>query len=170
MIVNPNDRHDRVSLVLNLALLLLRLQFFLYRDDFVEPATEDCVTTFDCLKASLSYGLRSDAGVAVLLSHTLGDRYILDLLYFMVINVTLMNMLMGIIVDTFSELRHQKRERLRDTTEKCFICGIEKRTFDKESADRQGFAVHIKKEHCMWNYIFYMVFIWEQVCRSLSPL
>ena len=49
---------------------------------------------------------------------------------------------------------------MRDTTEKCFICGIEKNTFNR-TLDREAFRVHTKKDQNLWNYIFFIIYIWE---------
>ena len=52
-------------------------------------------------------------------------------------------------------------ERLEDTTEVCFICGIDKLTFDRNDTDH-GFAKHIRTEHNMWNYLYFFIYLWEQ--------
>lgn len=39
-------------------------------------------------------------------------------------------MLLGIIIDTFAELRDQKKERENNVRGKCFICGLDKYEFD----------------------------------------
>merc|ERR1711998_555975 len=89
-------------------------------------------------------------------------RMTMDLMYFVVVLVILLNVVFGIILDTFSELRTEKNDRMQDTLEVCFICGIEKETFDKSSNDHQGFRRHIKEDHYMWNYLKFVIFIWEQ--------
>jgi hypothetical protein len=91
----------------------------------------------------------------------LNDQWFFMMAFDLCIRFVLHNVVMGIIVDTFSELREEKIERLRDTTETCFICGFDKQVFDRDKAS-EGFNVHVKKEHCMWNYVFFMIYIWEQ--------
>lgn len=84
--------------------------------------------------------------------------------YFMfdiAIRFVLLNVIRGITVDTFSELRVAKIEKTRDIMETCFICGLDKQIFDRDKASR-GFRAHIKKEHNMWNYLYFIIYIWEQ--------
>lgn len=96
------------------------------------------------------------------MKHTLGTRYILDLLYFLIVLIVLLNVIFGIIIDTFGDLRTKKIERQLDTTEKCFICGIDKQVFDRASETLNGFKSHIKLDHNMWNYLYFIIFVWEQ--------
>ena len=50
---------------------------------------------------------------------------------------------------------------MKDTLEKCFICGIEKNSFNR-TLDRDAFRVHTKIDQNLWNYIFFVIFLWEQ--------
>merc|ERR1719329_2024385 len=50
---------------------------------------------------------------------------------------------------------------MKDTTEMCFICGIEKVTFERQ-IDRTAFDVHVKNYHYMWNYFYFIIYLWEQ--------
>jgi len=67
----------------------------------------------------------------------------------------------GITIDTFVELRKELEKRMKDTLEKCFICGIEKNTFNR-TLDRDAFRVHTKLDQNLWNYIYFIIFLWEQ--------
>ena len=117
---------------------------------------------YDCMKMTLSYGLQNGGGIADSFSHTTGPRLILDLTFFCVVLVVLLNVFLGMIIDTFSSLRADKIERLRDTMEVCFICGIEKQIFDRASDEPDGFKTHIKIDHNMWNYLYFIFLLWEQ--------
>jgi len=97
-----------------------------------------------------------------MLEYTTDRRLWIDLLYFVFVLVVLLNVVFGIIIDTFSELRQKKMERLSDTFGTCFICGQAKEIFDKAAASPHGFKEHIVNDHKMWNYVFFMIFIWEQ--------
>jgi len=54
----------------------------------------------------------------------------------------------------------KKKEKLEDTTEICFICGIDKSDFDQLGG--RVWQKHIGDEHNMWAYLKFMVFIWQQ--------
>jgi hypothetical protein len=106
--------------------------------------------------------LRSDGGIGDFMNISLGTRYIVDTLYFVVVIVILLNVIFGIVIDTFGNLRAEKDDRQTDTKGFCFICGIDKQVFDRASDGVQGFTVHIKSDHNMWNYLFFIIYIWEQ--------
>lgn len=69
--------------------------------------------------------------------------------------------MVGITIDTFVELRKDLEERLDDTNERCFICGIEKNTFNR-TLDRDAFDVHTKVDQNLWSYVYFIIYIWEQ--------
>lgn len=98
-----------------------------------------------------------------MMTHTLGERFWLDLLFFFVVLIVMLNIIFGIIIDTFAELRTNKVERLEDTREKCFICGVDRGEFNKASdSTLGGFHTHYHADHNMWAYFYFMVHIWEQ--------
>jgi len=130
-----------------------------YRD---EVSTGFCDTLYDCLKHTLSYGFQNGGGIGDTFDHSTGVRLILDLSFFVVVLVVLLNVFLGMIIDTFSSLRADKLERLRDTNEVCFICNIDKQVFDRASDEPEGFKTHIKIDHNMWNYLYFIFLLWEQ--------
>jgi hypothetical protein len=89
-------------------------------------------------------------------------RWLLDETYYLLIIVMLLNIIFGIIIDTFSSLRLQKLARMEDTVGVCFICGIEKQIFDRASDEPDGFKKHVKLDHNMWNYLYFIFLLWEQ--------
>lgn len=72
----------------------------------------------------------------------------------MIVNIILLNIIFGIIIDTFAELRNKRADMDKDKRTTCFICGIDRFRFDLET---DGFEYHIKNEHNVWNYVFYMI-------------
>ena len=62
----------------------------------------------------------------------------------------------GIIIDSFGELRDQKREIEEDMENTCFICSIDRHTFERQA---NGFEHHIKKDHCMWHYLYFFIYL-----------
>ena len=91
-----------------------------------------------------------------------GDILWLHFLYFLIVTIAMLNIIFGIIVDTFSSLRADKNEKQRDTTEVCFICGQSKQKFDRAANSPDGFKDHIKNDHNMWSYLAFVFFVWEQ--------
>jgi hypothetical protein len=93
---------------------------------------------------------------------TIGTRWVLDQAYYLLVILVLLNIIFGIIIDTFGSLRLDKLQRAEDTLNVCFICGIEKQIFDRASDEPDGFKTHIKLDHNMWNYLYFIFLLWEQ--------
>ena len=49
---------------------------------------------------------------------------------------------------------------LQDKTEKCFICGIDKKALEKKSLDLK--THYIRQNHKLWNYVFYLYYLDKQ--------
>jgi hypothetical protein len=86
------------------------------------------------------------------------DRYIIDLLFYLLVLIILINIVFGIIIDTFSELRETRKQKNTDMKEFCFICGYDKLAFGKGNGG-PGFEHHIQEEHCLWSYLNFIIAI-----------
>jgi len=124
----------------------------------------ECDYLFKCLQWAVGFGMRNGGGLADYFNASSRYRmqysYILDWAFFVVIVIIFMSILFGIIIDRFGQLREEKKEKLEDTTEICFICGIDKSDFDQLGG--RVWQKHIGDEHNMWAYLKFMVFIWQQ--------
>ena len=92
-------------------------------------------------------GLRTGGGAGdmlplppdVLLTHEdtfkyMGLRALYDLTFFIIISTIAMNIVFGIIVDTFSELRNKRYEIEADRLSSCFICSLRADEFERAGA------------------------------------
>jgi len=79
-----------------------------------------------------------------------------DLSFFIIVTVIGLNIIFGIIVDTFSELRDERYRIVEDMQSVCFICGLPSYDFDRKAA---GFEYHVKKEHNMWGYLLFSIYL-----------
>ena len=73
--------------------------------------------------------------------------------------IIMINIVSGIIIDQFGTLREDLAKYTFDLDNYCFICGFDKETIEKLSKTQRGFKDHIKREHYMWNYLFYIAYI-----------
>ena len=55
-------------------------------------------------------------------------RAIFDLSFFLIVIIMFFNIIFGIIIDTFAELRDNKRQIDEDIRNNCFICNIDRQT------------------------------------------
>ena len=121
-----------------------------------------CDTLWGCTKFVVDYGILMGEGVGEALNHTVGKRWLLDTLAFFAITTGIFNLVAGVIITTFTQLREEKEARIQNTEEVCFICGIDKHIFDRAANDPEGFKFHISEDHNMWNYLYFYFFIKEQ--------
>lgn len=63
------------------------------------------------------------------------------------------NIVQGIMIDTFAELRDKREKIDEDMKTRCFICAASKEDLEKRN---ESFAEHTEKKHLIWNYIFYI--------------
>ncbi|XP_071993267.1 inositol 1,4,5-trisphosphate-gated calcium channel ITPR3 isoform X1 [Engystomops pustulosus] len=128
-------------------------------DDGTERA---CDTLLMCIVTVLNHGLRNGGGVGDILRKPSKEeslfpaRVIYDLLFFFIVIIIVLNLIFGVIIDTFADLRSekQKKEEVLKTT--CFICGLERDKFDNKTV---SFEEHIKEEHNIWNYLYFIVLV-----------
>jgi len=138
--------------------------FMYFRHDLVADVQQDhfCRNLFDCYLVTLGYGLREGGGVGDVFRTTLGKRWLLDVSFYLAISLGMLNLIAGVIITTFGQLRENKGIRVADTVGVCFICNIDKQVFDRASAEPEGFKTHVKVDHNMWNYMYFIFLLWEQ--------
>lgn len=136
-----------------------------YQMYFDDPGNSShCKTLFECVVSVFRLGLLNGALV------TNGDsifrednealvsnfglyipRTIFDLTFFIIVTTVGLNIVFGIIVDTFSELRDERYKTEADKKGFCFICHIAAYEFERRA---DGFDHHTRCEHNMWDYIY----------------
>ncbi|CAF3997190.1 unnamed protein product, partial [Rotaria sp. Silwood2] len=121
-----------------------------------------CDTLFMCIVTTLNKGLRNGGGIGDVLRQPSSReplyffRVIYDMMFFFIVIIITLNLIFGVIIDNFADLRTEKQrndEILRNT---CFICALDRKSFDNKHVT---FEDHIRKVHNMWNYVYFMVLI-----------
>lgn len=134
-----------------------------FRDDQIgSDNIEVCNTYFSCLMNSFNIGIRGGGGLGDFIKfHSNGEalsyigRLFFDVFFFIMINIILLGIFFGIIVDSFKELRNAMTKRNRDEDNVCFTCGLERYMLERKGID---FDEHLET-HNMWNYFFYVVYL-----------
>ncbi|XP_060018586.1 inositol 1,4,5-trisphosphate receptor type 3 isoform X1 [Lagenorhynchus albirostris] len=134
----------------------------LAEDEELDSTERACDTLLMCIVTVMNHGLRNGGGVGDILRKPSKDeslfpaRVVYDLLFFFIVIIIVLNLIFGVIIDTFADLRSekQKKEEILKTT--CFICGLERDKFDNKTV---SFEEHIKFEHNMWNYLYFIVLV-----------
>jgi len=143
-----------------LGFLVMRNNYFL-PEDF--PDVRPCDKMIDCFFVTIREGLINGGGMADYLPPRSIEepanfyaRFVFDLSFFIIVLIILMNIIFGIILDTFAALREETQNKTNDMKNTCFICSIDRSTFDRNGTP---FEIHIKAEHNMWMYLYYLVYL-----------
>ncbi|KAK3607291.1 hypothetical protein CHS0354_002916 [Potamilus streckersoni] len=87
--------------------------------------------------------------------------------FFIIITIIGLYLILGIIIDTFSQLRDSKWEIDKDMQNTCFICSRKSQDFERH---RGGFERHVKMEHNQWAYLFFFIHLDETQTDDYSAL
>ena len=141
------------------------LQDSFWNDSFGESGENQCTSMLQCLQTIVSLGPRSSGGIGDMLTResfsennrsTYYLRFFYDVFSFAIVNLIFLNIIFGIIIDTFAELRDEKRMFEEDRKGKCAICSLDKTVFDKQI---NGFEYHTKNSHNVWNYYYFLYYL-----------
>lgn len=121
-----------------------------------------CDSLVMCIVTTLNQGLRNGGGIGDILRAPSSTeplfvaRVVYDLLFFFIVIIIVLNLIFGVIIDTFADLRSEKQQKELILKNTCFICGLNRSAFDNKTV---SFEEHIKCEHNMWHYLYFIVLV-----------
>ncbi|PAA56314.1 hypothetical protein BOX15_Mlig033347g5, partial [Macrostomum lignano] len=130
-----------------------------------------CRDLHQCFISVLRFGLIGDLFDNLVPEDAAGEKRSFDsflpvaifhIAFFILITTVGLNIIFGIIVDTFSELRNMKWTAEVDMRDNCFICSRNSYDFEHHG---MGFDYHVRQEHNMWAYIFFFIHL-EDTARN----
>jgi inositol 1,4,5-triphosphate receptor type 3 len=144
--------------------------FFIY-NDVLFPASQEsvtegfCFSSVQCYLFFMSRGSLSNGGISndierISYKDDVGNfmgRFFFDVLFFLLISLYIGKMFLSFIIDTFGELRSQNADNTNDKENICFICQISRDECLMKNID---FDKHIKYVHNMWNYVYYLNYLY----------
>ncbi|XP_064638087.1 inositol 1,4,5-trisphosphate receptor type 2-like isoform X2 [Lineus longissimus] len=147
------------------------IAFAFFRPTFDPSQNWYCKNLFQCFVTIIRYGLIGDMfeglrghgrssgqNMPIHDSEANFERFgmyvLFNVSFFIFITTIGLNIIFGIIVDTFSELRDLKWTAEKDMRDCCFVCS--RISYDFEHYGK-GFQHHCKYEHNMWSYIFFFI-------------
>ena len=141
------------------------LSYNFLRDEFaieIEGGTEEnvCSSLLECTWTYFNHGLRSGGGIGDILPEVpygkgmYWIRFFNDFIFFASASLIVLNMLLGVIVSFFSEIREEDNFKENDIKNNCFICNIDRATFER---NKIKFEDHKKFEHNVKLYIRFLV-------------
>jgi hypothetical protein len=160
--------YDKLLVTLVLTILVIFCYSFILLTNYSGSIDDDeygqtvCETFVSCFINSVNLGLRLDGGIGgtlklVTTRAATGEfwgRFFFDLSFFIIVRLILLNVIAGIIIDTFSDLRDELTRNNHDVKNVCYICGIDRWKLEQQAVD---FDDHINNVHNKWKYLFFLI-------------
>jgi len=143
--------------------------FQFFHKDFVDNHLV-CQTLLFCFLECFNYGMRNGGGVGDSLhahnfewhiSHWAG-RTVMDLIFFLLVNIILLNVVFGIIIDKFGDFRDKTFARTVDMENTCFICGKSR----AQLSLYVDYNDHVDIHHKVLNYWHFILYIKNKSKKS----
>ena len=154
--------------------------FFYLNDNFEADIENDipdnyCLCLSFCFMTNFDAGIRARGGAAdqmvrISFERNTGlysTRIIYDISYFLICIIIMIDLVFGIILGTFSDMREKERKHDSDKINNCFVCHINRETVEKRKED---FKYHRDKKHNLWNYVHYMIFLKFSEIHELNAM
>lgn len=135
--------------------------FLYYRNDYIHFPSDN-TSMYNSLLLAFTFGIRAPEGVGQYMLETIGARMILDVGTYFVTVVLLRNIFFGIIINAFGEIRNTMDERSEHSANRCFVCGVDRYEFDKQSLEEYDFKYHREVTHNIENYLYFIIRLWQQ--------
>jgi hypothetical protein len=149
--------------------------FYRFRDDY----DGSCQELKDCIVTTVYQGFRQDIGSAIA-PVAPGDklwypRVAFDLSYFLIITTVLMNVIFGIILDTFGALRDETQERGEYMRQHTFISTIPRQDVDKVAQkmnvnNGDGYGFLETQKHDRWKYLNFLFYLQTKDSTEFSGI
>ena len=144
-------------MTLTFVFLFTFLWFLFFRKDMQIAEGQYCSTLAECFATMVVFALPSSDGPREqfyingqedeenFTTHNFGRMWF-DFFFWIIINTIMMSLVLGIIIDTFSQLRAERAKQKAAVRNSCVICGLPAHKFEQTPG---GFNAHIKKDHNM---------------------
>ena len=133
-----------------------------------------CGSMWECFVSSFIIGSRTDGGglgivmdPPLLTDSLYYPRFLFDMLYYAIIILVIRNLVQGVIVDAFGDMRAQKTALDEEMNHTCFICGSSRQTMERA----KGWAHHFLNEHSLFAYMAFVIYVTskeEKDCTGLE--
>ena len=158
----------RKQLLMTLMLFYLIAYYFIIFVYLFIPhhvPTQDCFRFSDCFFTLCDQTIKNSNGIinyliedGLYITNTLyqNPRFWIDNFFAIIDLMLVLQMVCGIITDSYIYQRKEKNQFLKNKNNICFICGLAKPELIKYYSHEQGFEEHIKLDHYLWNYMFFI--------------
>jgi hypothetical protein len=146
-------------LIVIISFIFSSISFFKSIDSFEDEENEKyyCDNFFECFLILLNHRVRGDGKWMDIEIDDKGDYnnriIIYEWIYYLIINLILLNCINGIIVDAFHQYREENEEKKSNLVNYCYICNL--------SRNDLGFALknHKENDHNKNHYIHFFMYL-----------
>jgi hypothetical protein len=176
IIISVKSRYKQfLSAALLICIMILfysSVSFYFFSDEFEteENRKKPCNNLLNCFLFLFNNGLRTGSlGLPIkkIDQPKYWPEFIFDWIFYFSIILIMLNIINGIIVDTFQALREYNNyvDYVRNNV--CYICSIDKNKFEMHGVD---FSKHLINEHNILNYFHYIIKIMRTEEQNLNSL
>lgn len=145
-----------------------------YSDQFDIDDIDVCTTLRGCFFYLVNLGFRNGGGLADSMriykygeDPKFGMKVFFDLSFFIIITVIILNIVFGVIIDTFDDMRTKFMDRGESMVvlfyeleailkNYCLICSNQRQEFEE---DGTNFNIHKTVQHQLWLYVYYVKYL-----------
>ena len=142
-------------LLVILILFYASVTLFYFRT--MDDGTELCSSYLECFLYLFNYGIRAGGvpfNIKIDRQDGFWSEFLFSWVFYFIIILIVLNIINGIIVDTFQALREQNNQIDEEKTNVCFICSLHRSNFEIKGID---FDYHQQHEHNIDNYFKYIL-------------
>lgn len=162
------DQFDKILATLFLSLLVLFSFSYLlligFSENFGSTGTSTCTDFASCFLNTIIYGFIPGSGIGEVLDPSpnvstgtqFWKNFFLELTFFILVKLILINVINSIIINTFNDLRSKYVSRLYQEENICYICSDSKWRIQKAGVD---FDNHRENAHNVKSYAFYLIYL-----------
>ena len=127
-----------------------------------------CSSLFSCFLIGVDQTFKQNGGIGAFNSKTYTElpeaqdgEYSYGMLWFdwlfnFFLLILIVQILGGIIIDQFSEIREEAEAKEKDLQGSCVMCGKQK---DDIKSEKMDFLTHIRMLHPLWDYLMYIGYL-----------
>ena len=157
-------------LLIFLVFFYTNIGFFFLNKDYEGEIEEEgvidnfCQSFIFCFLTNIDAGIRARGGAAdqmIRISYERNrrrymERIVFDVSYFLICIIIMIDLIFGIVLRTFSQMREMVTNHEFDKVNHCFICHETRAFVEKNQED---FQHHREVTHNVWNYVDYMIYL-----------
>lgn len=134
-----------------------------YSDMFDLGNIDVCQNLASCFFYSLNLGLRGSLTDSMLPYEYENPKYgmkiVVDILLYFLLNTIISNLIFGVILDNFTEMRLEANERSDKLKNMCLICQNSRSSIEEVGID---FREHTRSDHDFWLYLEFIKYLREK--------